>query len=185
MKKIQINSVAAFLLASIVAGTAYSQDSIGDLARNKEKTTINRNGQPAQNGAQEYEVPASRNEISAKAQRNFLKNYKDATGAEWKKVSTGFVVTFKQQDTKTSVFYTRNGIVDCTINYYSADKLPENVRHLVKTNFYDYEIGFVTEVNKNGITSYLVKIEDSTSIKTVKVIGGEWEVVEELRKEKC
>ena len=79
-------------------------------------------------------------------------------------------------------FYTRNGLVHCTINYYNEDKLPASVRHLVKSNFYDFNITFVIEVNKNDVTSYLVRIEDKTRIKTVKVIDGEWEMMEELVK---
>ena len=60
--------------------------------------------------------------------------------------------------------------------------MPKDVRQLIKSNFYDYSITQVSEVQKDGSTGYFVKIEEKNSIKTIRVINEEWEVVESLVK---
>ena len=82
----------------------------------------------------------------------------------------------------TNVYYKTNGVVDYQINYYFEEQLPADVRHLVKTNFYDYSITQVSEVHRNNSIGYFVKVEDKTAIKTIRVVGEEWEVVEDMIK---
>jgi len=52
----------------------------------------------------------------------------------------------------------------------------------VKTNFYDYSITQVSEVLKDEAIGYFVKIESKYTIKTVRVIGDEFEIVEDMIK---
>ena len=179
MKKIILINLA-ILGITVLANTTVSAQS--DLAIQHRKSSTTANFDAASEDPGILTTRANRNEVSPKALRNFEKLYKDITNPIWYKVSTGYVVCFKNNGTRTSVFYTRNGLVHCTINYYNEDKLPASVRHLVKSNFYDFNITFVIEVNKNDVTSYLVRIEDKTRIKTVKVIDGEWEMMEEMVK---
>ena len=56
-------------------------------------------------------------------------------------------------------------------------------RLTVKSNFYDYSIIQVTEVHKGDATCFFVKIEDKAFVKTIKVIGEEWSLVEEIIKQ--
>jgi hypothetical protein len=60
--------------------------------------------------------------------------------------------------------------------------LPEDVRELVKTNFFDYSIVTVSELKLNKVLSYFVKLEDPKSLKTVRVINGQLEIVEDYVK---
>jgi hypothetical protein len=179
MKKIIFINLAILSFTVLTNTTVSAQ---GDLAVQNRKPTVTANTEAADIEPGKISTLADRKDVSPKALRNFEKLHKDITDPIWYKVSTGYVVCFKNNGTRTSIFYTKNGQVYCTINYYNEEKLPSGVRHVVKSNFYDFNITFVTEVNKNDVTSYLVRIEDKTNIKTVKVIGGEWEVMEEYVK---
>jgi hypothetical protein len=170
MKKIA--NIRLFMLAavSLIASAAFAQE----MANNsKSRAYVS----PAEEGQ-----PVVYNEISTKVLRSFYKTYGDIEGAKWYKTGQGFAVSFKQNGMSTSIFYTRTGAFDSRVNYYTEEKLPAAVRTLVKTNFPDYAISHITEVHKNDVIAHLVKIQDKTTVKTVKVIDGEWELIEDITK---
>ncbi|MGZ8541331.1 MAG: hypothetical protein ACXWV6_11820, partial [Chitinophagaceae bacterium] len=93
-----------------------------------------------------------------------------------------FVVYFTSEDIKSFVYYNNKGVFEFMIRYYNEEKLPADVRHLVKSNYYDFSIYHVTEVTRNNKIAYAVKMEDKTLWKTVKVVDGEMELMEEYSK---
>ena len=68
------------------------------------------------------------------------------------------------------------------IRYYKEDRLPNNVRHLVKSRYYDFDIYQVTEVTRNGTMAYVIKLEDEKHWKTIKVVEDELQELDELSK---
>jgi len=114
--------------------------------------------------------------------RSFYKTYGEISDAKWFKSATGFGVKFKYNGINKTVYYTLHGLVDTEILYYSENGLPPQIRHLVKSHFYDYAITYVTEVHKNDATAFYVKVEDASTIKTIKIVEDEWEVVENMVK---
>lgn len=120
--------------------------------------------------------------INAKALRDFEKKYKTITNAEWYPVKDGFMAKFAWNGIDHKVAYNKAGYYVATFRYYNEDKLPNNVRHLVKSTWYDGDITLVTEVSFSGSTAYLVNIEDKNSIKTIKVVKDEMEVYQDITK---
>jgi hypothetical protein len=114
--------------------------------------------------------------------RSFYKTYGELTDARWFRSATGFGVKFKDNGIKKTVYYKLSGLVDTEIFYYSEGGLPPQIRHLVKSHFYDYTITYVTEVHKNDAIAFYVKVEDASTIKTIKIVEHEWEVVEKMVK---
>ena len=127
-----------------------------------------------------YAAPA---DVSAKAIKDFSKSFKGVE-ANWFKVKDGFIAQFTRDDIYTRVDYNLKGKYVAMIRRYSEDKLPKDVRHLVRSNFYDYTISIVIEVTTDNGTAYLVKIEDEKRIKTIRVVDGEWDVYEDYVKSK-
>ena len=123
-----------------------------------------------------------RNDICIKAVRNFITKYGDVPDVTWRQSSNGAAAYFTTNDIMTSVYFHKNGDYRCIIRYYREDKLPQYIRHLVKSHYYDYAIFSVAELNENGKTIYDVKIEDKRSYKTIRLIDGEMEVSEEFFK---
>jgi hypothetical protein len=123
-----------------------------------------------------------RNEVNIKAVQHFMKTYKAAANVRWRKTDKGYRVYFTADDIQFRIFYSKKGLPVSVIRYYGEDKLPRDVRHLVKSHYYDYSIVSVAEVNHRGMMAYMVKMKNNSSWKTVKVSNNEMEVTEEFKK---
>jgi len=124
-----------------------------------------------------------RNEVNLKAQRNFMREYKAVSDARWVISGNGLLAAyFTDAGIATRRYYNKKGVYEYMIRYYNEDKLHHNIRHLVKSKYYDFSIFQVTEVCRNGNTAFLVDIEDIDSWKTIKVLDNEIEVVDEFAK---
>jgi len=175
MKRIANNRVITVTIAIILLSPAYSQDVA---MNNKTKeNSINVPAPKVQPGEINYV-----NEVNSKVLRSFYKAYGEVQDAKWSKTDNGFAVNFKTEGLINNVFYKKSGAVEYKIKYYFEEQLPADVRHIVKANFYDYTIRQVSEVSKDNGTGYFVKIESKYTIKTVRVIGAEFEVVEDMIK---
>jgi hypothetical protein len=112
-----------------------------------------------------------------------MKDYKYVTTAKWSKLSNGDCsVNFTVDSITTKIVYDRAGHCENVVRYYFENRLPPEVRHVVKSNYYDFNIYHIIEPTINGITSYLIKLEGKSTWKTVKVVDGEMEEVEEYLK---
>ena len=117
--------------------------------------------------------------INPKALKDFDKNYKNAEAVRWVRGKDGFYVEFILNDIKTRVFYDAYGKWFGSVRTYSEDKLPQTIRGIVKSQYYDYSIFFVEEleiVQSDGIPTYLVHLEDKNNIKLLRIFDGEMEV---------
>lgn len=122
------------------------------------------------------------NNVDAKALRHFTTSYENASEIRWAKLPGGFRVHFVNAGIDTRIYYTKNGAPEATVRYYFEKDIPLEVRHIIKTTFYDFSIFCVTEITTAGKTAYLVKIEDRTCWKTVKVVDKEMEITEDYSK---
>ena len=124
-----------------------------------------------------------RNEINIKAVRNFTREYKNISDARWFKSANGeFAVYFISENIPSVIYYNKKGDYEFMIRRYNEEKLPHEIRHLVKSNYYDFNIYHVTEISRNGKIVYGIKLEDKISWKTIKVVDDEMEVIEEYFK---
>ena len=111
--------------------------------------------------------------MSAKALKNFSKTFKDADNASWEETGDGFKAEFTKEDIKTNVYFDRKGRWVANVRNYQEDKLPKEIRHRVKSVYYDYNIFYVQEITVGEKMAYLVKIEDKSSVKTIRIADGE------------
>jgi hypothetical protein len=115
-----------------------------------------------------------------KAIRSFSNEFGEVTNAKWFKLKNGsLLVQFSQNEIRTRVVYNKRGVSEAMYRYYTEDKLPVDVRQLVKSNYYDYNISSVAEVHVAENMSYIINIEYKKSLKTIKVVGTEIEELEE------
>ena len=185
MKKIIFNCFTGFILTWTVAGYSQNSNITAKINTNSslEKTIVSSDQLGIK--ATENSTSVSINEINTKAVRNFDKEFKNATAVKWIKTSNGlFAAHFVSDGIQNLVCYNKKGNYQCMLRYYKEEKLPSEVRHLVKSSYYDFDIYLVTEVDINGKVAYVVKMEDKTSWKTIKVVDGEMETMEEYIKSK-
>src|SRR5215467_8810253 len=95
------------------------------------------------------------NTISAKAVRDFGKNYKNATDAKWFQISNGFIARFSENNIETMAAYNTKGKWEFTISHYDESKLPESVKRAVKSIYYDFQITLAEEIHTSDKTMYV------------------------------
>jgi hypothetical protein len=121
--------------------------------------------------ASDSEMPAfaSNSAMSTKAVKNFNKTFKEARNASWSETLDGLKAEFMNENVTTKVYYDTKGRWMASVRAYDEANLPRDIRHTVKSTYYDYDILHVQEITAGNKTAYLVKIEDETSIKTIRV----------------
>jgi hypothetical protein len=124
------------------------------------------------------------NDVNISAVRDFTKNFKNATDVKWVKNENGASVYFSIDGIKMRSSYNAKGKKEYTLKYYDESKLPADIRHLVRSTYYDYRIAIATEVVRNQQTSYLVKMENDKEFMTIKVDDGDLSVFERTIKGK-
>jgi hypothetical protein len=119
-----------------------------------------------------------------------LKNSKfhDMKQLIFKLVTGGFLLTVfagtvTAQTNQTREFTDKKGHHLYSISYYGEKDLPAGVRSLVKPVYYDFAIVTVEEVKLPGKSIYFVDMQDSSTIKTVRVADGEMEEVRTLNRD--
>jgi hypothetical protein len=132
----------------------------------------------------EFTVFTGNTGLNTKALKNFSKTFKEATNAQWVETGNGFKAEFIKEDIVTTVFYDRKGRWVGNVRGFQENKLPKDIRHQVKSIYYDYSISYVQEITAGNKTVYLVKIEDKNSMKTIRITEGEMDEYEAFEKSK-
>ena len=121
--------------------------------------------------------------INTRALKDFTANFKKADKVDWLEVKDGYVARFEINGMKTKAYYDQKGRWSATVYTYDQFKLPQDVRRMVRSNYFDFDIYLVNEVNLGNKIIYLVKIQDQQTLKTIRVTDGEMDVYEDFQKE--
>jgi YD repeat-containing protein len=172
MKNLSIRYVTGSILFIALCSCAYAQTS-------KLNTELNLSSskEVAYNSEPKMAMPDDKTESSAgintKAIKDFTRNYKKQNNANWFTIDDGFVAVFTNDGVNTKVYYDKKGRLIGDIRTYQENKLPKEVRHRVKSTYYDFNITSVNELTAGNQKVYLVKLEDKTSFKTIRIQEGE------------
>ena len=121
------------------------------------------------NSIDEISGTGSNSALSTRALKNFNKTFKGSENVEWSKIDNSLTAQFTKDEVETTVFYNLKGKCIANIRAYKENKLPPDIRHRVRSNYYDYSIFHVQEVTVRDKTAYLVNIEDENFIKTIRI----------------
>ena len=117
--------------------------------------------------------------VNIKAMRDFSKRF---TGkqANWTSTKDVFQAKFSEEMIRTVVGYGKMGRWLYTIKHYSEKEMPRDLRHIVKSEYYDYKIDLINEVripqSKNQI--YIIHIHnDEKEHKILRYSDGGIELV--------
>jgi hypothetical protein len=125
----------------------------------------------------------SKTTVNLKALKDFEKSFRKISNETWFKVPGGVIANFLSKGIDFRIKYDENGRWMYTLLTYSEDKLPADVRSLVKSRYYDYEIQFCNEYQLPKSSIYVIKMQDDQSVRTIKIVDGEMEVIaDEKRK---
>ena len=119
----------------------------------------------------------SRDQVPTKAYRHFIRTYKNVNDEAWELTSTGLVAHFFNDKMQQLVFYNKKGNWQRTVFNYNASKLPNEVRDLVKLNYWGYSITHCSQVEAPSGSVYYITILKNKDFRTLKVQDGEIEVL--------
>jgi hypothetical protein len=129
-------------------------------------------------------VTATASNISAKVTRAFGQFFKDATHLRWYEIDKKFLVKFIQNDQENRALFTGKGQLVYHISYGIEKNLPAEVRHLVKSNYYDQSITRVLKVNQDQRNIWVISLEDAKEHIMIRVENMEMEETQRMQKSK-
>lgn len=166
MKNVIVTSIAVVLFSAAVTAQNVNRPALTDNLQSLHMSTL----------------PI--NKVHVKAMRDFLKRDEAACNADWNVVEDGYVVKYTgKNNSKCRTVYNCRGEFVYTIRQYYENVMPRDVRGIVKSQYYDYTITVVEEIEERmKPLVYVVHLEDSTTIKNIRVYDREMEVLEEYVK---
>lgn len=84
------------------------------------------------------------------------------------------------EGTNRRALFTQKGKLIYSINYGSEINLPIDIRKIVKSTYYDYNIISAIEVNQNKKIVWVVKLAGFKKTISVRVENGEMEEIENI-----
>ena len=114
---------------------------------------------------------------AVRATRDFWERAGDPTDTRWYKLAAGYMAEYYEGATQAHYLYDQKGNFSYSMLTYTEKEMPAEVRHLVRSNYYDFTIGWVKEVNEAETTAYVVHIEDAALWKDLVVQNGEIRVL--------
>ena len=165
MKKITIVTILATILISSIQ------------AQNADVSYVKNND----NNSSETKV-AGINAPSAKAVKDFSISCKGAENIHWSVVPEGSIAYYSLDGKKGTRFYNKKGAFEYDILTYSEEKLPLNIRDMVKQAYYlDYTITLAQEIHTKGKLIYVVQIQNKKTLKQIRICNEEMEVIHEFK----
>jgi len=117
--------------------------------------------------------------VNMKVMRDFSKRYTDGKGEEWHRVNDGLIASFVENGIETKVAYDKKNTWCCAMRTLDETHLPFEVRDIVKSKYYDFNIVIAFEINYESGVTYIVKIMSKTQLKVLKIHDGEMAVTED------
>jgi len=118
------------------------------------------------------------NNINIRAVRDFVKRNKTAEDPDWMVIDNGFVVKYTSNNKHCRTVYNKKGEFIYTVRQYNEDRMPRDVRTLIKSRYFDYTITLVEEIDRpSKPIAYVVHLQDAATLVNVQVCEGEIEVV--------
>jgi hypothetical protein len=180
--------LAIFFLNSIIAifitANVTAQVNTGSIAMNTRQAptpVIHRNDAMPEKASGDY-----RNAISIKIVRKFIAAFKDVENVSWEKMTDGSCIArFTKDSVKTTITYNKKGTWNYTLKRYAENKMPEDVRDMVKSTWYDYSIVAVTEImlpSERDDIIYNILIKYGANCKTIQIRNKEMELINDFTK---
>ncbi|HEY5968745.1 MAG TPA: hypothetical protein VIU35_12285 [Chitinophagaceae bacterium] len=171
---------------NLIALVIVSVGSLTGISRAEAQTVSNSSSLEYQMNATKTKTSMNEFEaISPRALKNFADTYKNISGESWTKVKGGFSALFTLNDIRTTILYDSRGYWVGSIKHYYEEKMLHEVRHIVKSTYYDYSIIYIQEVetaDTKGMPTYIICLEDKAKIKMIRICDGEMSVWKEYTK---
>jgi hypothetical protein len=179
----QIISAIAFLLIITLSKNSGAQ-SKNDLAYNNFSPVEDISLKSPDNKAFETKITHSKvaylkaTQVDIKAVRHFIRSHKNVSDERWFRTEDGYIANFVSKGIDTRILYDGNGRWLCDLLVYTEDRLPSDIRHRVKSQYYDDDLTEIRQYETRDKTVYIILTKDQQSnTKILKVGEGEMEEI--------
>jgi len=181
MKTIFLLMVAGYIPALLTTNRASAQNTVSleILESQKNEVALEKGVRPVKNNTVNMES------ISTRAIKAFAKTYKNVSGEQWEKIPDGYTAKFISNGVSNRIYFDAKGSWSGSLKGYGEDKLPDDVRDIVKRSYYDYSITYIQEVetiDSQGKPTYIVQMQDANTLKQVSVYEGEMTTWKEYKR---
>lgn len=122
--------------------------------------------------------------VNDKIAKSFKKYFGSAAEQNWSVVDGNFLNRFHSNGVLTNALFSKNGNLIYTITYGTEKNMPEDIRKIVKSEYYDYSITMAIEVQQDKRDIWVVKVDNADEQITVRVEDGEMEAMQKFDKSK-
>jgi len=113
-------------------------------------------------------------QVNINAVRHFIRSHKNVSDERWFKTKDGYIANFLSKGIDTRIVYDDKGRWLYNLLVYTEDKLPLDIRHRVKSEYYDDNITEIRQYETRDKTVYIVLMKDQQSnTKILKVSDDE------------
>jgi len=125
-----------------------------------------------------------RHDVYSKAMKSFTRSFRNVSNEKWYEVDNALIATFTSDDIDCRVDYNKKkGYWLHTMRTYDETKMPGDLRHAVKSTYYDYEINLVHEIESpNAPVTYIVQLIGKTKVIKLRICEGEMEEWQKFEK---
>lgn len=120
--------------------------------------------------------------INSKVTKSFAKYFKDATNQKWYAVEKKYLVDFIEHEQNNSALFTKSGRLIYHISFGEENNLPQDIRKMVKSSYFDQDITRVYNVKQDDRNIWVVSLEDTNDIIMVRVENNELEETTRIQK---
>lgn len=156
MKKLALFAMTFLFTAGLVLGQAETKKEV-----KTEKKEVKKEMRTERVALKKLEG----NIVSDQAKSNFNMDFKNASGAQWKRVETYDEVTFTMSGTKMKAFYDSEGNLVGTTQTKTFADVPAKGQKKIKEKYKDYSIGPVVffddnEANQTDMILWATQFDD-------------------------
>lgn len=118
-----------------------------------------------------------------KAVKNFNKQFKNATDVNMYNAGNGIIIRSEAGSNNVTAAYDKKGNWIYSIERYPSESLAKNILDIVKRSYDKYYVSGMDKIVQPGSgTTYIVYLENATSIKTLRITNNETELVQDFIK---
>ncbi|KYP14133.1 PepSY-like domain-containing protein [Flavihumibacter sp. CACIAM 22H1] len=116
-------------------------------------------------GVQAQENSLNERDLPVDIQTSFKTHFSDASDASWKKKAGNYKVSFKRNGVKNIASFNEGGTLTSRGIEIKENELPAPIRTAVSTSYKDRKIEEIYKMEKEGTTSFLVKLKGDPATK--------------------
>jgi hypothetical protein len=121
--------------------------------------------------------------VNFRASKDFRERFGSATEEKWFAIPGGYTTYFKIDGLGGRAFYDKKGRWQGSMTNFGEDKLPKDIRAVVRSAYYDYAITLAQDIETTSGGVYVIHLAAEKYIKIVRVTkDGDMDVLQEFEK---